>query len=323
MKRLPLPKPESRSYALLQALIAGPGTFYQIAKRAGFDIEATGMEQRLRLILTNGIQAHGRLDGIMHELKDASNDAFVGIKTPTQGPSSRAALRRHGGRHAGAGLASPDNDGWSLRIKGNTKCLETNFDPLEASQFIYFCLYLHYIFFTIIGSHVQDNIIDLCHSTVRNFDNNKVSRTRDRILFDLVPLDDELMPYKALQGQGRQNRIVLFKFPIPITKLFELSIINFRNGIFNIFNKFFCNRKKCFDIGYVGLQCLFSYGPPTKGVLQEYHRHTYENCNHRSNCLYPCRQVLICKCRIKRHRHLISKIKFQNTNTAQARSGSQ
>lgn len=207
-------------------------------------------------------------------------------------------------------------------MKGHTKCVATNFAPLQASQFINFRLYLHDIFFTMIGSLLKDHIIDLCHSTVRNFNNNKVSRTRDRILFYLMPHDDELMPYKALQGQRRQNRVVLFKFPIPITKLFKLSFTNLRDGIFNIFNKFFCNRKKCLDIGNVGLKCLLSYGPSTKRVLQKYHRHAYKNCDHRSNSLYPCREVLICTYGIEKHRHLISKIKFQNINTAQVRSGS-
>ncbi len=85
MKRLPLPKPESRSYALLQALIAGPGTFYQIAERAGFDIEEAGMENRLRMIFSGGIQGHVRVSGILYELKDASRDAMLGIKPPPQG----------------------------------------------------------------------------------------------------------------------------------------------------------------------------------------------------------------------------------------------
>lgn len=80
MKRPRLPHPNSRSYALLQALVARPGTFYQVVERAGFDIEATGMEQRLRLIFTNGIEAHVRLDGIMYEIKEASRDAMLGIK---------------------------------------------------------------------------------------------------------------------------------------------------------------------------------------------------------------------------------------------------
>ena len=85
MKRLPLPKLESRSYALLQALIAGPGTFYQICERAGFDIEEAGMESRLRMIFARGIQSHVRISGILYELKDASRDAMLGIKPPPQG----------------------------------------------------------------------------------------------------------------------------------------------------------------------------------------------------------------------------------------------
>ena len=85
MKRLPLPKPGSCSYALLQALIAGPGTFYQIAERAGFDIEDAGIEHRLRMIFARGIKGHVRVSGILYELKDASRDAMLGIKPPPQG----------------------------------------------------------------------------------------------------------------------------------------------------------------------------------------------------------------------------------------------
>ncbi|OEZ70775.1 hypothetical protein JAB5_27950 [Janthinobacterium sp. HH103] len=85
MRRLPLPKPSSRSYALLQALIAGPGTFYQIAERAGFDIEEAGMESRLRMIFSRGIQGHARLDGIMYVLKEASRAALLGIQTAPAG----------------------------------------------------------------------------------------------------------------------------------------------------------------------------------------------------------------------------------------------
>ena len=85
MKRLPLPKPGSRSYALLQALITGPGTFYQIAERAGFDIEEAGIEHRLRMIFERGIQGHVRVSGILYELKDASRDALLGIKPVPQG----------------------------------------------------------------------------------------------------------------------------------------------------------------------------------------------------------------------------------------------
>ena len=90
MKRHRLPRPDSRSYALLQTLVARPGTFYQIVERAGFDIEATGMEQRLRLIFTNGIQHHVRQDGIMYEIKEASRDAMLGMK-PAAAPAGQVA----------------------------------------------------------------------------------------------------------------------------------------------------------------------------------------------------------------------------------------
>lgn len=85
MKRIPLPNPDSRSYALLQALVAGPGTFYQIVERAGFDIEEAGIEHRLRMIFSRGIQGHVRLAGILYVLKDASRDALLGIKPPQLG----------------------------------------------------------------------------------------------------------------------------------------------------------------------------------------------------------------------------------------------
>ena len=73
------------AYDLLQALIAGPGTFYQICERAGFDIEEAGMESRLRMIFARGIQGHVRVSGILYQLKDASRDAMLGIKPPPQG----------------------------------------------------------------------------------------------------------------------------------------------------------------------------------------------------------------------------------------------
>lgn len=85
MKRLSLPKPESRSYALLQTLIAGPGTFYQIAERAGFDIEEAGIEHRLRVVFSHGIQGHVSVSGILYELKDASRDAMLAIKPALAG----------------------------------------------------------------------------------------------------------------------------------------------------------------------------------------------------------------------------------------------
>lgn len=73
-----LPKQGSRSYALLQALLAGPGTFYQICERAGFDIEEAGMEHRLRMIFSRFIQGNVRLVGIRYVLKDASRAALLG-----------------------------------------------------------------------------------------------------------------------------------------------------------------------------------------------------------------------------------------------------
>jgi hypothetical protein len=80
-----LPKQGSRSYALLQAMLAGPGTFYQICERAGFDIEEAGMEHRLRMIFSRFIQGNVRLAGIRYVLKDASRAALLGAEPEQSG----------------------------------------------------------------------------------------------------------------------------------------------------------------------------------------------------------------------------------------------
>lgn len=80
-----LPKQGSRSYVLLQALLAGPGTFYQICERAGFDIEEAGMEHRLRMIFSRFIQGNVRLAGIRYVLKDASRAALLGAEPDQSG----------------------------------------------------------------------------------------------------------------------------------------------------------------------------------------------------------------------------------------------
>ena len=80
-----LPKQGSRSYALLQAMLAGPGTFYQVCERAGFDIEEAGMEHRLRMIFSRFIQGNVRLVGIRYVLKDASRAALLGAEPEKPG----------------------------------------------------------------------------------------------------------------------------------------------------------------------------------------------------------------------------------------------
>ena len=80
-----LPKQGSRSYALLQALLAGPGTFYQICERAGFDIEEAGMEHRLRMIFSRFILGNVRQLGIRYVLKDASRAALLGSEPEQPG----------------------------------------------------------------------------------------------------------------------------------------------------------------------------------------------------------------------------------------------
>jgi hypothetical protein len=120
MKRPRLPHPNSRSYALLQALVVRPGTFYQVVERAGFDIEATGMEQRLRLIFTHGIQRHVHQDGIMYEIKATSRDAMLGIN-PAPADAGQVAAPHF----RGAASAMP-----VLVVRRSSK---TNTSPMQQS----------------------------------------------------------------------------------------------------------------------------------------------------------------------------------------------
>ena len=93
MKRLPLPKPDSRSYALLQALIAGPGTFYQICERAGFDLEESGMECNMRKHFASLLLAHIELNNITYTIKASTRQALQG-KTAASACSMATAHHR-------------------------------------------------------------------------------------------------------------------------------------------------------------------------------------------------------------------------------------
>lgn len=88
-----LPKQGSRSYALLQAMLAGPGTFYQICERAGFDIEEAGMEHRMRMIFSRFIQGNVRQVGILYVLKDASRAAVLGVEPEQPGQAATPHFR--------------------------------------------------------------------------------------------------------------------------------------------------------------------------------------------------------------------------------------
>ena len=66
-------------------MLAGPGTFYQICERAGFDIEEAGMEHRLRMIFSRFIQGNVRQVGIRYVLKDASRAALLGVEPEQPG----------------------------------------------------------------------------------------------------------------------------------------------------------------------------------------------------------------------------------------------
>jgi hypothetical protein len=71
-----IPAKGSRSHALLVAFQQGPGTFYQICERAGFDIEDSRLEVALRQIFDHMIGGNVRLSGITYHLTDEARLAL-------------------------------------------------------------------------------------------------------------------------------------------------------------------------------------------------------------------------------------------------------
>jgi hypothetical protein len=76
MTRATLCQPGSRTHALLTALLAGPGTYYQICERAGFDIEDNRTDYALRKIFDHMIGGAVRLVGITYHLTDEARLAL-------------------------------------------------------------------------------------------------------------------------------------------------------------------------------------------------------------------------------------------------------
>jgi hypothetical protein len=71
-----LPAKGTRSHTLLVVLQQGPGTFYQVCERAGFDIEDTRLEYALRKIFDRLIGGNARVVGIIYHLTDDARRAL-------------------------------------------------------------------------------------------------------------------------------------------------------------------------------------------------------------------------------------------------------
>ena len=68
----------SRPYLVLQTLLAGPGTFYPICERAGFDLEESGMECNMRKHFASLLLAHIELSNITYTIKASTRQALQG-----------------------------------------------------------------------------------------------------------------------------------------------------------------------------------------------------------------------------------------------------
>lgn len=72
-----LPKQNSRQHELLRVLLGGPGTFYQVCERAGFDIDPHGAEGVLRELFDSMVRAGtARVDGIIYSITHRAQVAF-------------------------------------------------------------------------------------------------------------------------------------------------------------------------------------------------------------------------------------------------------
>ena len=76
-----MPYVGSRPYLVLQVLLAGPGTFYQICERAGFDLEEPGVECNMRKHFASLLLAHIELNNITYTIKASTRQALQGKPT--------------------------------------------------------------------------------------------------------------------------------------------------------------------------------------------------------------------------------------------------
>lgn len=85
--------PNSRSMKLLTELLNGPGTFYQICERAGFDIEDAKTESMLRAIFDHMIGGNVCLIGINYHLTNEARRALKVAPAPYVGQVAGPAHR--------------------------------------------------------------------------------------------------------------------------------------------------------------------------------------------------------------------------------------
>jgi hypothetical protein len=79
MTRSILPQKHHRAYRLIQILDAGPGTFYQVCERAGFDLDAKSAEGELREIFESLLRSGTAYKvGIIYSITDAARAALTG-----------------------------------------------------------------------------------------------------------------------------------------------------------------------------------------------------------------------------------------------------
>lgn len=76
MTRPTIPAPGSRSHVLLTALQKGPGTYYQICERAGFNLDDARTMACLRKVFDHMIGGNVRLTGIIYSLTDEARFAL-------------------------------------------------------------------------------------------------------------------------------------------------------------------------------------------------------------------------------------------------------
>lgn len=69
--------PGSRSMKLLTELLKGPGTFYQVCERAGFDIEDTKTETAMRHLFDHMIGGNVCFDGKLYHLTNEARQALA------------------------------------------------------------------------------------------------------------------------------------------------------------------------------------------------------------------------------------------------------
>lgn len=72
-----LPDPRHAAHKLLSAMLAGPGTFYQICERADVDVESKRVENGQRALFDAMVDAgHAKFDCHVYSITIAARDAL-------------------------------------------------------------------------------------------------------------------------------------------------------------------------------------------------------------------------------------------------------